>query len=385
MTQQPPPSTVRRPAPAGSIPTVPQPRARAPIDAILLVSFGGPEGPDEVLPFLERVTSGRGIPAQRLAEVARHYEALGGVSPLNAHTRSLLQALRDEVSRRGSALPVHLGNRNSAPYLADALREIHGAGGRDVVAVTTSAYSSYSSCRQYREDLGAALEETGLAAELRVEKVRPYADRPGFLAPAARGLAESLDELSRDGVPGDRIRVLFTTHSIPDVMALASGPDPAATVEESRYVRQHLAAAARVVALVPAMAERDVAWSLAFQSRSGPPAVPWLGPDVNDAVRAAAAEGALAVVLVPIGFVSDHMEVVWDLDHEVRRTAAALGVRCLRVGTPGSAEEFVSALVDLVEEAQGLRSLPHDEPWARLCSASCCAYAGSRRPAVPGC
>ncbi len=352
-------------------------------DALLLASFGGPEGPDEVVPFLERVTAGRGIPPERLLEVGRHYVALGGISPLNGQNRALVEALGAELARRGSGMPVYLGNRNSAPFLADALHEIRSDGHRRVLALATSAYSSYSGCRQYREDLAAALAEAEPGPSVEVVKLRPYSDRPGFLEPVANGLRRALADLTADGRPMDAIRILFTTHSIPESMAAAAGPHRSETPADGLYVSQHLMAAERIVAAVAARLDRVPAWSLAFQSRSGPAHLPWLEPDINDAVREAAAGGASAVVVVPIGFISDHMEVVWDLDTQARQTAADIGLAFARVATPGTAPAFVSALADLVDEAQGATPLSHDRPWAELCGPDCCVNARSTARRCP--
>lgn len=354
-------------------------------DALLLASFGGPEAPDEVLPFLERVTAGRGIPPERLLEVGRHYIALGGVSPLNAQNRALVAALEAELEDRGANLPVYLGNRNSAPFLADSLRAIHADGHRRVLALATSAYSSYSGCRQYREDLAGALAEGCPDMSMQVVKLRPYADRPGFLDPMASGLRQALADLTSDGTPVGDVRILFTTHSLPESMAAAAGPDRASTPADGLYVRQHLQAAQRVIAAVEEQAGTGLAWSLVFQSRSGPPHVRWLEPDVNEAIRDASAGGAAAIVLVPIGFISDHIEVVWDLDAQARQTALGLGLGFARVATPGTDPAFVSALVDLIQEARGAAPLSHDEPWSRMCGPTCCVDARGDRPTIPGC
>jgi ferrochelatase len=394
-------SVVASPAPASLVRAAPDAAARRPIDALLLVSFGGPEGPDDVMPFLERVTRGRGIPRERLEAVSHHYLALGGVSPINAQNRQLLGALRTELDARGIDLPLFWGNRNSEPYIAETLRDIHAAGHSTVLAVTTSAYSSYSSCRQYREDLAGALESTGLAGRIRIEKVRAYFDHPGFIEPIARGLVAAIVETDAAGIPRARVRLLFSTHSIPVAMAETSGPpDLRATLEGGgAYVAQHLAAARAVLSRVAGSTLGGVAdpgplpvWSLVFQSRSGDGRVPWLEPDVNDALRAAAAEGMAAAIVVPIGFVSDHVEVVWDLDHEAADTAAELGIRMLRVATPGSDPAFVRGVVDLVEErlrgAPAMAQTPLGPwplgPWPPVCAAGCCPNLRRELPAVAG-
>lgn len=368
----------------------------SPFDALVLVSFGGPEGPDEVIPFLERVTAGRGIPPERLAVVGEHYFTLGGVSPINAQNRSLLGALRDALDERGVALPLVLGNRNSAPFLANVLRDLHADGCRRVLAVATSAYASYSGCRQYREDIAAALgdidADVDTPAGMTVLKMRHYGDADGFVAPFAAGLADALDRIAAEGVGADETTVVFTTHSVPHAMALGSGPLAAhAPVDESVYVREHLDVIERTLAHVRA-ARADAgnddalpAWTLAYQSRSGPPQVPWLEPDVNDVIAGLAEQGVRAVVVVPIGFVSDHMEVVWDLDHEARATAEGLGLRFERVPTPGTDPAFVAALADrivhtLTTGRSDDRNDASGEPgW---CGGGCCerAAGGSGRP-----
>lgn len=260
----------------------------SPYDALLLLSFGGPEGPDDVMPFLENVTHGRGIPRERLAAVAEHYLHFGGKSPINDQNRELLAALRTELDARGmDGLPLLWGNRNWAPYVTDVLREAHEAGARRVLTIFTSAYSSYSSCRQYREDLAGAL--TTLATEgrhLEVDKIRHYFNHPSFTqvnATAVRTAVDSLPEDVRDGA-----RVVFVTHSVPDAMNDVSGPAGGA------YVAQHLDVAAQVARSAGAELGRELPWDLAYCSRSGPPTQPWLEPDVNDHLRALQADGVPA-------------------------------------------------------------------------------------------
>jgi len=355
-------------------------------DALLLVSFGGPEGPDDVMPFLENVTRGRGIPRERLEAVSHHYVALGGVSPINAQNRALLDALAPALAARGIGLPVYWGNRNWAPFVAPTLEQIHADGRRRVLAIATSAYASYSGCRQYREDLGGALVETGLEGRLVVDKVRHYFDHPGFIEPFVEGVAGAVTELATDGVPPASTRLLFTTHSIPTAMADASGP-PGLSGPGGAYVAQHLAAIVAVLAGVRGLGVAVPAWELVYQSRSGSPNVPWLEPDINDALRGAAAAGMTAAVVVPIGFVSDHVEVVWDLDHEARETCDELGVRMLRVATPGTHPAFVEGLVDLVAErvAGGpVEALSALGPWPAVCARGCCANTRGPLPTVAG-
>jgi ferrochelatase len=356
-----------------------------PYDAVLLLSFGGPNGPADVLPFLENVTRGRGIPTERLMEVAAHYDAVGGRSPINDQNRALLRELRVELACRGMNLPVVWGNRNWTPYVVDALRELHQDGARRVVVLTTSAYSSYSSCRQYREDLAGALQT--LADEgrrLEVDRVRAYYDHPGFVGPVARAVRQALDELDED-VRADA-RLVFVTHSIPLPMAYGSGPGGDA------YVAQHREVAAEVSERVRAATGRGHVWDLAFCSRSGPPSQPWLEPDVNDHLRSLHSAGTRAVVVVPVGFVSDHMEVVHDLDTEARRTADEIGLAMSRAATVGTSEPFVRGLVDLLEERAALARGGHPAqpvvgplgPWPTTCLAGCCPNPRAARPAACG-
>ena len=382
-------------------------------DALLLASFGGPEGQDDVIPFLRNVTAGRGIPDERLEEVATHYRANGGVSPINAQNRALMAALEAELAARGIEIPLYWGNRNWAPYIPETLEQIHADGHRRLLTVATSAYSSYSSCRQYREDLGMALRSTGLEGRLEADKIRQYFNHPGFVEPFAEGLraglAEIRAELAGAGNPEGRLHVFFATHSIPTSDAEAAGPRPlAAELQEQTglapgegngadvYSAQHLDVAEQILQLVPEAAGVD--WSLVYQSRSGAPHVPWLEPDINDAIEELAAEtrtdgndgGALAgVVVVPLGFVSDHMEVVWDLDTEAKETAENLGLAFRRTPTPGTHPAFISGLVDIVEERLGRRpgraAVGCFGAWNDVCAPNCCVKVmrdGTVRPTV---
>jgi ferrochelatase len=354
-------------------------------DAILLASFGGPEGQEDVIPFLRNVTRGRGIPDERLEEVATHYRANGGVSPINAQNRALKAAMEAELAARGIALPVYWGNRNWEPYIPATLQAMYDAGHRRVLMFSTSAYASYSSCRQYREDLGVALRETGLEGKLEVDKVRQYFDHPGFVEPfvdgVRTGLADVRAQLAAAGDAEGTVRVVFVTHSIPLSDAEAAGPrDLAATLETDVYTAQHLAVGRAILARVPEAAGLES--SLVFQSRSGAPHVPWLEPDINDALAQYRADGTAGVVVVPIGFVSDHMEVVWDLDTEARETCAELGLAFHRVGTPGTHAEYVRGIVDLVSERlagpdgrpllEGRASEVDLGPWFDVCRPNCC-------------
>jgi protoporphyrin/coproporphyrin ferrochelatase len=354
-------------------------------DAILLTSFGGPESQDEVVPFLERVTAGRGIPAERLLEVGQHYVKLGGVSPINAQNRALLAAMREHFPTRGIDLPIYWGNRNSAPYFADVLKEIHADGHKRVLAFVTSAYSSYSGCRQYRENLAGALAETGLADQLRVEKIRQYYDLPGFTAPVTQDLVDAIRNLAANRT--DSV-IMFTTHSIPTSMAETSGPESlrAETAEfGGTYTAQHLEVAEEIMTNVGhALATEtgtDVTlpdWRLVYQSRSGSPHTPWLEPDINDAIAEEHAAGRKAVIVVPIGFISDHVEVIWDLDTQAAETAANLGLEYKRVRTAGIAPEFVDGIADLVlERLDGTLSST-----APFCAANCCPNPRVQLPVV---
>ncbi len=350
------------------------------VDAVLLASFGGPEAPEQVMPFLERVTAGRGVPRERLEEVSHHYFALGGVSPINEQNRQLLAALRAEMDARGLSVPLYWGNRNTPPFFADALRDAHEGGARHVLAIATSAYSSYSGCRQYRENLAAALTEIGLEGQLDVVKARPYFAREGFAAPFVDAVVDVLQGLTS----AEGVHVFFTTHSVPIAMAEGSGPDVLREGLPGLYERQHLDVAQRVMAEVERRTGvENLAWSLVYQSRSGSPQIPWLEPDIADALREAAAGGVRQVVLVPIGFVSDHVEVAWDLDHEALEVADELGLRFDRVATPGVDPRFVAALVDVVEQAMTSGTTTSDELEV-LCADSCCRNARADLPVVPG-
>jgi ferrochelatase len=355
-----------------------------PYDAILLLGFGGPEGPEEVVPFLRRVTAGRGIPDERLAQVGRHYDLFGGRSPLNDQNRALVAALRAELETREIDTPVFWGNRNSEPFIDGALREIDAAGHRRVVALTTSAYASYSSCRQYRENLAAAdalLRADGI--ELEIDKVAPYAVRPGFAAANLGRLVRALQAL--DGAADEHLALLFVTHSIPGAMDDTSGPgDGAGNV----YRRQHLALASRLTDAANQELGRDLTGELVYCSRSGPPSQPWLEPDVNERIEQLAADGVTTVVAAPIGFVSDHMEVAYDLDIEARATAGRVGVALHRVPTVGTDPLFVTdlvdALVDRAAEARGEAVTDYEGRMSSVCAAGCCPNLREAKPALCG-
>ncbi|SNC60557.1 ferrochelatase [Kytococcus aerolatus] len=362
----------------------------APYDAVLLTSFGGPEGPDEVLPFLRRVTAGKDIPDERLAEVGEHYHLFGGRSPINDQCRALQSALTAELRRRGIALPVLWGNRNSEPFLDDTVAQAARDGQRRLLALTTSAYSSYSSCRQYRENLADAVTSGHEAGDpvVQIDKVRPYAHHPGFSATNSRLVTEAVRGLLTEHEAG-QVALVTVTHSIPDTMDETSGPGDS---DGQVYRAQHEQLTAAIEDEVQATLGVELRTDLAYCSRSGPPSVPWLEPDVNDHLRELAALGVRAVAVAPIGFVSDHMEVVYDLDVEAKQTADELGLTFVRVPTVGVAPEFVSGLVDLLEEraaeARGegpeARQWPPSRPMPAVCAPGCCPNLRAARPALCG-
>jgi ferrochelatase len=338
----------------GGVPPSTEPAPAGRREALLVLSFGGPEGPGDVLPFLENVTRGRGIPRERLLDVAEHYHHFDGVSPINEQNKALIAAVEKELAAAGIDLPVYWGNRNWAPYVEDTWAQMADDGIEHVYVFATSAYASYSGCRQYHEDIAGARVSCGDGPT--AEKLPHYFDTPGFVRANADALAAAITSLP-EGVRGTA-RLVATAHSIPESMAVVAGPDGGA------YQAELLAAAERVVAESAPGRTFDLVW----QSRSGPPSVPWLAPDVNDHLRALAAAGERAVVLFPVGFVSDHLEVIWDLDHEARETAAELGLDFARAATAGTHPAFVESIRILLEErrAGGLPRLGTN------CPAACC-------------
>jgi protoporphyrin/coproporphyrin ferrochelatase len=354
--------------------------AADPYDALLFLSFGGPEGPDDVLPFLRNVTRGRGIPDERLASVGEHYAEFGGVSPINGQCRALIAALTEDFAGNGLDLPIYWGNRNWRPFLADTLAELAADGKRRVLVFVTSAYSSYSGCRQYREDLAAAVTAAGPAAqELEFDRIRGYFDHPGFVGPMIRSTVAALDRLDEPLRAGAEL--VFVTHSLP--LSLA---------ESSAYVAQHEAVRGLVADGVERATGVSRTTGLTYCSRSGPPTQPWLEPDVSDHLRDRHAAGAPAVVVVPIGFVSDHMEVVYDLDTEAAATAAKLGLPFARAATVGVDAGFVAGIRDLVLE-QAARARGEQVRPAGLsslgilpgrCPAGCCPNLRGPKPALCG-
>ncbi len=333
-------------------------------DAILFVSFGGPESHDDVMPFLENVTRGRGVPPERLQEVAEHYHHFDGRSPINDQNRAVIAALREKLAAEGPALPVYWGNRNWHPFLADTLRQMKADGITRAFAFVTSAFSSYSGCRQYRENIQQARLDAGFE-DLEVAKLRVYYNHPGFVEPMVDRVRQALSQ-----APGARL--IFTAHSIP--VSMAEGCDYQAQLHE----------ASRLIAEAVGHAEFDLVW----QSRSGPPTVPWLEPDILDFLRARHAAGVQAVVLVPVGFVSDHMEVLYDLDTEASELCRELGMHMVRAATVGDDPRFIAMIRELVLErrgelprrAIGLRGPNHD-----VCPENCCPppRRPPQRPASP--
>ncbi|MCW2739534.1 ferrochelatase [Nocardioides sp.] len=359
-----------------------------PYDALLVLSFGGPEKPEDVVPFLENVTRGRGIPRERLEQVGEHYFLFGGRSPINDQNRALIAALEKDFADQGIDLPIYFGNRNWEPYLADTLAEMKADGVGRAAVFATSAYSSWSSCRQYRENLYDAVEATPGAP--RLDKLRQYYNHPGFIEPVVDACLTALGELPDNG---DAARLVFVTHSIPTEMANSSGPpDPEHAQRGGAYVRQHRSAVDEVARRVKEVTGRAHRHDLVYCSRSGAPSTPWLEPDVNDHLEELITDGVSRVVLVPIGFVSDHMEVIYDLDTEAMETARRLGIQAVRAATAGIDPRFVAMVRDLVlERAAAERG---EEPTRAavgsmpagpdLCRAGCCPNPRGPRPALCG-
>jgi ferrochelatase len=338
-----------------------------PYDALLIVSFGGPDGPDDVLPFLENVLRGRNVPRERMLEVAQHYYEFGGRSPINDQNRALIAALEKELAAHGPHLPVYWGNRNWHPLLAVTLRQMSSDGVRRALAFITSAYSSYSSCRQYRENIAAAQADVGAAAPA-IDKLRVFFNHPGFIEPMIENVRIALDK-----IPAERranAELLFSAHSIPKAMA-----------HGCRYQAQ-LREASRLVA----EGVGQTSWRLVFQSRSGPPQQAWLEPDIRDYIeQGQAGSPSQDIVVVPIGFISDHMEVLYDLDTEVRQDCERLGINMIRAATVGTHPRFVRMIRELIEErtsespqrlALGTLDPSHD-----VCPNDCCLYVPNRPPA----
>lgn len=325
-------------------------------DALLVVSFGGPEGMDDVMPFLENVLRGRNVPRERMLSVAHHYEMFGGVSPINQQNRNLIAALKEELETRGPNLPIYWGNRNWHPLLPDTLRQMAADGVQNALAFVTSAYSSYSSCRQYRENIARAQAAVGPAAP-RVDKLRAFYNHPLFIEANVDHIRAAWSTLDEDA--GAEAQLVFTAHSIPESMAANCAYE--AQLHEAG-------------SLIAAALGTD-RWRLVYQSRSGSPEQPWLGPDINDYLRTVHSEGITNVVVAPIGFVSDHMEIVYDLDFEAQNLARELGMQMVRAATAGTHPAFVKMIRELIVEREynepprfvGSRGPVHD-----VCPADCC-------------
>jgi ferrochelatase len=310
-------------------------------DGFLLLGFGGPESPEQVMPFLRHVTAGRNVPDERLLSVAEHYDHFGGVSPINAQNRALLAAVGEAFAAKGIQLPVYWGNRNSQPWLADTVRQMARDGVTRALVLATSATGGYSGCRQYRENLRDAQVEGG--PEL--VKLRHFFNHPGFITACAERLQTALDQ-QQDPYGA---RLVFTAHSVPVAMNNAAGPDGGLYLAQQHETARLVAEEVRGPG-----AEFDLVW----QSRSGPPRVPWLEPDINEHLRLLAHEGVTSVVVAPTGFVSDHLEVLWDLDNEAAQTAINLGIVMTRAGTAGTHPAFVDMICGLVlERATGAERL----------------------------
>jgi ferrochelatase len=352
-----------------------------PYDALLLVSFGGPEKPDDVVPFLRNVTAGRNIPEARLEEVGEHYFQFGGRSPINDQNRELVAAIEDDLAANGVKVPVYWGNRNWDPYLRDTLARMRADGVTRAAALVTSAYSSYSGCRQYRENLAAAVADVPGAP--RIDRLRHYFNHPGFVEPMVDATLAALADLPEDGRRGGQI--VFVTHSIPVSMNDSSGP------RGGSYVAQHRVVAAEIIERVREETGHRYPFDLVYCSRSGPPQVPWLEPDVNDHLRDLRARDTPGVVVVPIGFVSDHMEVIYDLDTEASATAEEIGLPFARAATAGLDPRFVAMVRDLLLERSAVErgesperaAVGADAAWD-VCAAGCCPNPRGPRPALCG-
>ncbi len=303
-------------------------------DALLLLSFGGPEGPEQVRPFLENVTRGRNIPPERLDDVAEHYQHFGGVSPINGINRALIEAVRTELVGRDADLPIYFGNRNWEPYVEDTVKQMRDNGVRRAAVFTTSAWGGYSSCSQYVEDIARGREAAGERAPELV-KLRQYFDHPLFVEMFADGIAAAAAALPAD--LRHEARLVFTAHSVPTAADEGHGP---------RLYSRQVAYATRLVAAAAGYRDYDQVW----QSRSGPPRIPWLEPDVGEHLSALGAAGCKAVIVCPIGFVADHIEVVWDLDHELRIQAEEAGIAFARAATPNADPRFARLAADLIDE-----------------------------------
>jgi protoporphyrin/coproporphyrin ferrochelatase len=327
-------------------------------DALLLLSFGGPEGMDDVIPFLENVLRGRNVPRSRLEHVAEHYYHFGGVSPINGQNRDLLDAIRADFAANGLDLPVYWGNRNWDPYLTDTLRQMRDDGVKKALAIFTTAYSSYSSCRQYRENIAVAQSEVEDAPQ--IHKLRAFYNHPGFIEPNIEHLKEAFAQIPEER--RDRAALVFTAHSLPLSMARNCAYE-AQMHEASRLVAEGIGRSADQ-------------WALVYQSRSGAPHQPWLEPDICDQLSELQQQGVSDVVVMPIGFISDHMEVMYDLDHEAQEHVEALGMNMIRAATVGTHPRFVQMIRELVvERMTASAERPSLGRWGAshdVCPVNCC-------------
>ncbi len=362
----------------------------SPYDAVLLVSFGGPERPEDVVPFLQNVTRGRNIPRDRLEAVGEHYFHFGGRSPINDQNRALVAAVREDLAGARIDLPVYWGNRNWHPFLAETIEQMRDDGVTRAACFVTSAYSSYSGCRQYREDLAAAVD--GLDGAPQLDRLRHFFHHPGFVesfVDATLAALADLPETARDGA-----HLVFVTHSIPERMNERSGPSgtEGGPALGGAYVAQHRSVVAEVTDRVRQETGRRHPSHLVYCSRSGPPEVPWLEPDINDHLETLGKSGVPGVVIVPIGFVSDHMEVVWDLDTEAISTANGLALPVARASTPGIDPRFVAVVRDLLIERAAAERGERPErvtvgglpPTADRCPIGCCPNPRGPVPALGG-
>lgn len=353
----------------------------APYDGLLILSYGGPRGHEDVLPFMRNATRGRNVPDSRLEAVSVHYKKFDGVSPINARMDELVEALTTSLRARGVQLPVLLGNRNWHPFMKDTLRQAHAAGLRNLLIMPTAAYSSYSGCRQYREDVAeamAALAEEGIEG-MTFTRVPEYYHLPGLIRANAQAVIESLREAAAASTPAggqddEEPTVIFITHSIPLAMNEASGPIDKPNVYEAQHA-QHYAA---VMAEVERLHGRPVPWTFGYSSRSGPPHQPWQEPDIVDILEAMHTDGIRRVVVCPAGYLFDHMEVVYDLDTEAAEAAADLGMVYKRTRTAGTNPFFMNALADWVIQAGATGDT--------RCQPNCCKSApdANNLPAVCG-
>ena len=381
----------------------------APYDLVILSSFGGPEGQEDVIPFLRNVTAGRGIPDERLEEVATHYRANGGISPINEQNRALLVALREAMQERGPHIPIVWANRNWKPYVTDVVQQAYEEGHRNILVLATSAYPGYSSCRQYREDYGVALEKLGLQDRMRIDKIRQFFDAPGFVEAFTEGLENGLKQVRNtvaeriaDGTAAagnGRIRIMFCTHSVPTSAANEAGPRGIDYEGGSAYVEKHLQVARAILAKIREQDESlldNIDWELVYQSRSGSPSTPWLEPDVNDAIDKIAGD-VDGIIMVPLGFVSDHMEVLWDLDTEAMETCRNHGIVAVRTPTPGVHPAYVESLRRLIAERMAEpaesghdrresifgESISGELGWFDECDPDCCKpQRGQEKPVI---